>query len=128
MIVREKPTHEEHLANLLQSDNKQFKIAVTFLTEYNGFFIFVTKNNKVYFAKSVTDKDGFIQINIPQGAYELESLYDGIKKNIIEEGNFTEAIYLFTMKPKFSTLGSFQNFRDKNLFLVFYLMIVYEIF
>ena len=30
--------------------------------------------NKYYFLKSITDEDGFIQITLPQGAYEIESL------------------------------------------------------
>ena len=32
LIVMRKSTHEEHLAQPLQTNNKQFKIAVTFLT------------------------------------------------------------------------------------------------
>ena len=31
-IVMKKSTHEEHLAQALQTNNKQIKIAVTFLT------------------------------------------------------------------------------------------------
>ena len=36
LIVMDKSTHEEHLAQSLQTNNKQFQIAVTFLTGYNG--------------------------------------------------------------------------------------------
>ena len=32
LIVMDKSTHEEHLTQPLQTNNKQFKIAVTFLT------------------------------------------------------------------------------------------------
>ena len=32
LIVMDKSTHEEHLFQLLQTNNKQFKIAVTFLS------------------------------------------------------------------------------------------------
>ena len=43
LIVMNKSTHEEHLSQPLQTNNKQFKIAVTFLTAYNG--IFIVNNN-----------------------------------------------------------------------------------
>ena len=38
LIVMDKSTHEEHLSQPLQTNNKQFKIAVTFPTGYNGIF------------------------------------------------------------------------------------------
>ena len=38
LIVMDKSIHEEHLSQALQTNNKQFKIAVTFLTGYNGIF------------------------------------------------------------------------------------------
>ena len=72
LIVMDKSTHEEHLSQPLQTNNKQFKIAVTFLTGYNGIFNISDKNNKFYFAKSFMDEAGFIQIIIPPGAYEIE--------------------------------------------------------
>ena len=67
-------SHEEHLFQPLQPIYKQFKIAVTFITSYNGIFNATTSNNKIYFAKSITDEDGFIQITIPPGAYEIATL------------------------------------------------------
>ena len=106
LIVMDKSTHEEHLSQPLQTNNKQFKIAVTFLTGYNGIFNVTDKNNKFYFMKSISDEDGYIQISIPPGAYEIESLNNEIKRIIIDEGHFTEANYPFTIKPNFSTLGS----------------------
>ena len=59
-----------------------------------------------FFAKPITDKDGFIQFTIPPGAYEIESLNNEIRSIIIDEEHFTEANYPFTIKPNFSTLGS----------------------
>ena len=56
--------------------------------------------------KTITDEDGFVQINIPPGAYEIESLNDEIKRITIDEGHYTEAKYPFKIKPNFSTLGS----------------------
>ena len=106
LIVMDKSTHEELLSQPLQTRNKQFKKAVTFLTGYNGIFIISDKNNKFYFAKSITDEEAFIQIIIPQGAYEPESLNKEIKRIIIDEGHYTEIDYPFTIKPNFSTLGS----------------------
>ena len=106
LIVMNKSTHEEHLSQPLQNNNKQFKIAVTFLSGYNGFLNVKNSNNRFYFKKTITDEDGFIQFTIPPGAYEIESLNDETKRFIIDEGHFTEANYPFTIKPNISTLGS----------------------
>ena len=38
LIVMDKSTHEEHSSQPLQTNNKQFKIAVTFSSGYNGIF------------------------------------------------------------------------------------------
>ena len=54
----DKSTHEEHLSQPLQTNNKQFKIAVTFLSGYKGIFNATISNNKFYFKKTITDKDG----------------------------------------------------------------------
>ena len=70
----DKSSHEEHLSQSLQTNNKQFKITVTLLNGYNSIFNVTNSNNKFYFLKSITDEDGFIQITLPQGAYEIESL------------------------------------------------------
>ena len=45
-------------------------------------------------------------MTMPSGAYELESSNEIFKRNIIEEGRFSEADYPFTINSKFSTLGS----------------------
>ena len=52
-----KSTHEEHLSQPLQTNIKQFKVAVTFLTGYNGIFNLTNSNNKYYFKKTNTDED-----------------------------------------------------------------------
>ena len=36
--VMEKSTHAEHLSQPLQTNKKQFKIGITFLTGYKGIF------------------------------------------------------------------------------------------
>ena len=105
LIIMDKSTHEERFFQPLQTNNKQFKIAVTFLTGYNGIFNVTTENNKFYFLKSITDDD-HIQITIPEGSYEIESLNNEIKRPIIDEEHYTEANYPFNIKPNFSTLGS----------------------
>ena len=105
LIVMDKPTHEEHLSRPLQTNNKQFKIAVTFLTGYSGIFNVTEKNNKFYFKKAIKVED-FIQIRVPTGAYEIESLDDEIRRIIIHKGHYTETNYPFRTKPNFSTLGS----------------------
>ena len=105
LIVMDKSTHEEHLFQPLQTNIKQFKITVTFLTGYNGIINVTTENNKFYFLKSITDDD-HIQITIPPGAYEIESLNNEIKRIIIDQEHYTETNYPFNIKPNFSTLGS----------------------
>ena len=105
LIVMDKSTHEEHLSQSLQTNNKQFKIAVTFLSAYNGIFNVTNSNNKFYFFKSISD-DNHIQISIRPGVYEIESLNDEIKRIIIDEGHYTEEEYPFHIKPDFNTLGS----------------------
>ena len=106
LIIMNKSTHEEHLFQPLQTNNKQFKIAVTFLSAYNGIFNVTNENNRFYFTKSITDDDHYIMITIPPGAYEIESLNGEIKMIIIDDEHFTEANYPFKIKPNFSTLGS----------------------
>ena len=106
LIVMDKSTHEEHLSQPLQTNNKQFKTAVTFLSAYNGIFNVTDSNNKFYFKKTNTNENGFIQITIPPGAYEIEALDKELKRIIIDEDYYTEATYPFKIKPNFSTLGS----------------------
>ena len=106
LIVMDKSTHEEHLVQSLQTNNKQFKIAVTFLTAYNGIFNVTNENNKFYFTKSIADDNHYTVITISPGAYEIESLDDEIKRINIDLDLYTEANYPFKIKPNFSTLGS----------------------
>ena len=91
LIVMDKSTDGEHLSQPLQTNNKQFKIAVTFLSGYNGIFNVTNSNSKFYFKKTITDEDGSVQITSPPGAYEIESLNDEIKGIIIDEEHFKEA-------------------------------------
>ena len=104
LIVMNKISHEEHLSQALQTNNKQFKIAVTFLTAYNGIFNITSKSNRFSFSKSIIDDNLFNHISIPRGAYETESLNKEIKRIIIDEGYFTTSDYPFLIKPNFSTL------------------------
>ena len=104
LIVVDKSSHEEHLFQPLQTNNKQFKIAVTFLSAYNGIFNVTNSNNKFYFKKALIDED-FFQITIPPGAYAIESLNNEIKRIIIDKEYYTEANYPFTIKPNFGTVG-----------------------
>ena len=106
LTVMNKSTHKEHLSQPLQTNTKQFKIAVTFLTSYNGIFNVTNSNKKFYFKKSITDEDGLIQVTVFLGAYETESSNNENKRIIIDEGHFSETNYPFTMQPNFSTLES----------------------
>ena len=56
LIVLDKATHEEHLFQPLQTNNKQFKIAVTFLSAYNGIFNVTNRNQKFYFKKNLSTR------------------------------------------------------------------------
>ena len=85
---------------------KQFKIAVTILTGFNGIFNVTDKNNNFYFTKSITDDDGFNQKTKLKIAYEIESLKIEIERNIIDESHYTETSYPFHIKPNVSILGS----------------------
>ena len=105
LISMDISTHEEQLSQLLQTNNKRYKLALTFLTGYNGNFNVTSKNIKFYFTVSNNDED-FTQNRISPAAYEIESLKDEIRRNIIEGAYFTEATYPFKIKPNFSTLGS----------------------
>ena len=105
LIIMDKSVHKEHLFQPLQTNNKQFKIAITFLSAYNGIFKVSNSNNKFCFFKSITD-DSHIQITIRPGVYEIEALNDEIRRIIIDEEHYTEANYPFTIKPDFNTLGS----------------------
>ena len=106
LIVMDKSTYKEHLSQPIQTNNKQFKIAVTFLTGYNGIFNVTGSNNNFYFMKSITDEDEFVQITNPPGAYEIEALNNENERITIDEEHYTEANYPFKVKPNFSTLGS----------------------
>ena len=105
LIIMDKSTHEEHLFQPLQTNNKQFKKAITFLSAYNGIFNVTNSNNKFYFFKSISDDD-HIQISIRPGVYEIEALNDEVKRIIVDEGHYTESDYPFSIKPDFNTLGS----------------------
>ena len=57
LLVMDKSTHKEHLSQPIQTNIKQFKIAVTILTGYNGIFNVTNENNKFYFKKTISDDD-----------------------------------------------------------------------
>ena len=103
LIVMDKSTHEQHLSQPLQTNNKQFKLAITFLTGYNQLLI----------------KMVIYKITIPPGAYEIESLNDEIKRIIIEEEHYTEVDYPFTIKANFPTLGSIIEISSQGPIITF---------
>ena len=105
LIIMDKSTHEEHLSQPLRTNNKQFKISISFLSGYNGIFNVTNNKNKFYFKKTISD-DGYIKITIPIGAYEIEALDKELKRIIISENHFTQGNCPFKIKPNFNTLGS----------------------
>ena len=60
LVVMDKSNHEEHLSQPLQTKIKQFRIAVTFLTGYNGIFNVTKSYSKFYFKKTITNGEDFI--------------------------------------------------------------------
>ena len=119
LIVMKKSTHEKHLSQALQSNMNQVKITVTFLIGCNDIFNVTNSKIKFYFTKSITDEDGYNQVTIPQGAYEMESLNNEIKRNISDEDNYTEANYQCTIKPYSSTLGSIIEMSNQGPIITF---------
>ena len=108
-------THEQHLSQPLQTKLKQFKIAVIILSGYNGIFYVTNKSNKFYFTRPI-NVDDFSKKFIPPGAFEIDSVSDENKGNMIEEDYFTDANYPFTIKPNFSNLGSILgNFQRESV-------------
>ena len=79
---------------------------MTILSGYSGIFKVTNSNIKFYFNKTIPGEDGFVQITLPPGSYDFQSLSNEIKRIVIEEGHFTESTYPFTTKPNFSALGS----------------------
>ena len=77
-----------------------------------------TEKNKFYFLKSITDDD-HIQITIPPGAYEVESLNKEIKRIIIDQEHYTATNYPFQIKPNFSTLGSIIEISTQGPVMIF---------
>ena len=69
LIVVNQSAHEEHLSQQPPTHNQQLILAVSFLIANNGTFNVTNKKVKIFIAKSITDKDGFIQITVPPGAY-----------------------------------------------------------
>ena len=77
------------------------------------------KINKFYIAILFT-QNGFFQITIPPGTYEVEWIIEDNKKNGDEESDYTEENYPFYTKPNVSTLGSIiknSNRRPLNSFV-----------
>ena len=105
LLVMDKSVDEENLTQPLETNHKEFKIAITFLTGYNGIFIVTDKKTKFYFIRSINDDDFSVFSNL-RGAYELEGLNEEIKRIIIREDYFTEANYPFEIQTSFSILDS----------------------
>ena len=67
LIVLDKSILQENLSQSLQTNNEQFKIAITFLTGYNGISKVTNKNNKNYFTTTNDDNDLSV-VSFPPGA------------------------------------------------------------
>ena len=85
LIVIQKTTREEILSQSIPTNIKQFELAVTFLSSYDGIFKVPSKNNRIYFTTSINDDD-FNVDTIRPGANEMESLTRKIERNNTERG------------------------------------------
>ena len=106
LFVMEKSAHEEYLSHPLPTNNKQYKVDVTFLNGCDGIFNVTNETKKFTFISNFEGAENNM-LQVPLRAYEPESFNAEVKRNFIEEGYITEEAYPFGMKPNFSTLGSF---------------------
>ena len=83
LIVMDKSTHEENLEIPLQTNHRKFKIAVTFLTGYNGIFNITDKKNKLYY---LTPTNMLKEIILPHGNYSV--VHE--KKGLVISLHFTQ--------------------------------------
>ena len=72
----------------------------------------------IFFAKPITDEDGFFQILILKSDHKIKSLNNENKRILIEEDLFTEVGYPFQIKTKISTLGSFIGISNQGPMMV----------
>ena len=63
----------------------------------------------------------FLQITIPPGAYEIESLNFKIKRIFFDKSHYNENDYPCTIKPNFSTLGSIMEISPQRPLISFVL-------
>ena len=56
-IPMDKSSHQESLSQPLQTNDEQFKIAVTFLSGYNSIFNVRNKKTEFYFTRSINYDD-----------------------------------------------------------------------
>ena len=104
LVVMDRFIHDEHLSQLLKTNKKQFKNAVTFLTGYNGISTLLTKTINFILQNQLRR---MILMLLPCWRVPTnDSLNDENIKIINKEGYFTEENYPFVIKPNFSTLGS----------------------
>ena len=118
LIDLDKSTHDEHLAQPFQTNNKQYKVAVAFLSGYNGIFNVTNSNNKFYSKKSLIEED-FIQTTIHQGASEIESLNDERKRINFDKGHYSEDHDPITTNTNCSMLGSIIEMKPQGAIIEF---------
>ena len=100
LVVVNKGTQDEHLDQPLQTNNKQFEKAVTFLTGYNGIFNVTSKNNKFESVRPINDGD-FSVMSFSPGVFERAELEEEIERVINDKGHFTGSTYPFKKNQTF---------------------------
>ena len=108
VLVMKNSTHEENLIQPLHTNNKDFKVGVTYLTGYNGIQNNNEKYNRFYY---ITPNNLLREIILPPGNYaivleknadDIPSFQTKIKELKIEIGDVTEENYPFLIKPNYS--------------------------
>ena len=97
----DKSTHEGHIYQSLQTNKKQFKIAVTLLTGYNGRYNVPNSNNKNYSQNQLLINMVLFRLLFRKVSYENENLIIEIRRIIFGEGMFSETDYPFTINQIF---------------------------
>ena len=66
--VMDNSTHDEHLRQQIQTNINLFRLAIAFTTGYHGTINVTNSNTNFLLVKSISDRDGFLNISMPPGA------------------------------------------------------------
>jgi len=87
--------------------SKKYEMALVNLESYYSFPNITAKNNNFRY-KSGPENNPWVDINIPEGCYELADINDYIQRTMKEKGHYDAANdeYCITIQPNSNTLKS----------------------